>query len=153
HRRRPRRRLSERRGCCLVFWLPFLMQLAAPGSCQTPPRNLDKALDKHHATAVADPPPQAKLDPHPISLPILDGTEIRFRRLSTFEGLLQTKVAQIVQDDEGFMWFGTQHGLNRYDGYNLRTFVNNPQEQNSLSGVAVGALFKDRDGTLWVGCD
>jgi signal transduction histidine kinase/ligand-binding sensor domain-containing protein len=97
--------------------------------------------------------PEAKLDPQPISLPIVDGTEIRFRRLSTLEGLLQTKVAQIVQDDEGFMWFGTQHGVNRYDGYNLRVFVNDPQDPNSLSGVPVGALFKDRDGTLWVGCD
>ena len=122
------------------------MQLAPPATPQALP-------DKHPITAVGDPVPQANLDPEPIRLPVVDGTEIRFRRLSTSEGLLQTKVAQIIQDNQGFMWFGTQHGLNRYDGYSLRVFANDPRDPNSLSGVAVGALFKDRDGTLWVGCD
>jgi len=48
------------------------------------------------------------------------------------------------------MWFGSQYGLNRYDGYNFKVFVN--EDPNSLSGVFVGALFKDRDGMIWVGC-
>jgi len=51
------------------------------------------------------------------------------------------------------MWFGTQYGLNRYDGYNYKLFVHDPRNPNSLSGVEVNALFKDRDGALWVGCD
>jgi ligand-binding sensor domain-containing protein/signal transduction histidine kinase len=153
HCRRAHRRLSASRRFCIVFWVPFLLQFAPPASSQTPPEALHKGVDKRHLTAIAGLAPQAKLDPHPISLPLVEGTEIRFRRLSTFEGLLQTKVAQIVQDDEGFMWFGTQHGLIRYDGYNLRRFVNDPKDPNSLSGVPVGALFKDRDGALWVGCD
>ena len=97
--------------------------------------------------------PQASVDPWPIRLPVVDGTDIRFTRLSTAGGLSQTKVAQIVQDDQGFMWFGTQYGLNRYDGYNFKVFVHDPGNPNSLSGVFVSALFKDRDGTLWVGCD
>ena len=146
HRHHLRRRVSATRRLFIVFLVPFLMQLAPPATSQALP-------DKHPITAVGDPVPQAKLDPEPIRLPIVDGTEIRFRRLSTSEGLLQTKVAQIVQDNEGFMWFGTQHGLNRYDGYSLRVFVNDPGDPNSLSGVPIGALFKDRDGTLWIGCD
>ena len=97
--------------------------------------------------------PQASVDPRPIRLPVIDGTDIRFARLSTAEGLSQTKVAQIVQDDQGFMWFGTQYGLNRYGGYNFKVFVHETGNPNSLSGVFISALFKDRDGTLWVGCD
>jgi ligand-binding sensor domain-containing protein len=96
---------------------------------------------------------QADVKPRTITLPVVDGKSIRFTRLSTAEGLSQTKVGQIVQDDQGFMWFGTQYGLNRYDGYNFKLFVHDPRNPNSLGGVYVDALFKDRDGALWVGCD
>ena len=96
---------------------------------------------------------QAHVDPRTITLPVVDGKGIRFTRLSTDEGLSQTKVTRIVQDDQGFMWFGTQYGLNRYDGYNFKLFVHDPKNPNSLSGVYVNGLFKDRDGALWVGCD
>ena len=78
---------------------------------------------------------------------------MRFTRLSTADGLSQNKVRQIVQDNLGFMWFGTQYGLNRYDGYNFKSFVHDPGNPNGFSGVYVSALFKDRDGALWVGCD
>ena len=51
------------------------------------------------------------------------------------------------------MWFATQYGLNRYDGYNFKLFVHDPRNPNSLSGVYIRTLFEDRDGALWVGCD
>src|SRR5580704_2159338 len=97
--------------------------------------------------------PQTRINPGTIKLPIVDGEDMRFARLSTSTGLLQTKIAQIVQDDQGFLWFGTQYGLIRYDGYSLRAFVNDPKDPHSLNGVQVDALFKDRDGALWVGCN
>jgi ligand-binding sensor domain-containing protein/signal transduction histidine kinase len=87
-----------------------------------------------------------------VQLPVIDANDIRFTRLSTAEGLSQTRVSQIVEDDQGFMWFGTQYGLNRYDGYNFKTFVNDPNNPNSLSGTLISALFKDRRGQLWIGC-
>jgi ligand-binding sensor domain-containing protein len=59
----------------------------------------------------------------------------------------------MVQDDQGFMWFGTQYGLNRFDGYSFKVFRPDPDNSNSLSGVFISALFKDRDGVLWVGCE
>jgi PAS domain S-box-containing protein len=96
---------------------------------------------------------QAHAEPRTIALPVVDGKGIRFSRLSTDEGLSQTKVSQIVQDDQGFMWLSTQYGLNRYDGYNFKLFVHDPRNPNSLSGVYIRTLFKDRDGALWVGCD
>jgi ligand-binding sensor domain-containing protein/signal transduction histidine kinase len=60
---------------------------------------------------------------------------------------------QIVQDNLGFMWFGTQYGLNRYDGYKFKVFAHEPGHPNSLSGVYIYALFKDRSGFLWIACD
>jgi ligand-binding sensor domain-containing protein/signal transduction histidine kinase len=96
---------------------------------------------------------QAQVDPQTITLPVVDGKGIRFTRLSTDEGLSQTRVIQIVQDNQGFMWFGSQYGINRYDGYKFKVFKHEPGRTNSLSGVFISSLFKDRSGTLWVGCD
>jgi PAS domain S-box-containing protein len=96
---------------------------------------------------------QAHVDPRTITLPVVDGKGIRFTRLSTDEGLSQTRVIQIVQDDQGLMWFGSQYGLNRYDGYTFKVFKHEPGRADSLSGVFIYSLFKDRSGTLWVGCD
>ena len=96
---------------------------------------------------------QADVAPRTITLPVVDGKDIRFTRLSTDEGLSQTRVIQIVQDDQGFMWFGSQYGLNRYDGYKFKVFKHEPGQTNSLSGVFISSLFKDRSGVLWIGCD
>lgn len=96
---------------------------------------------------------QAYVDPRTITLPVVDAKNIRFTRLSTDQGLSQTRVIQIVQDDQGFMWFGSQYGLNRYDGYKFKVFKHESGNPNSLSGVFISSLFKDRSGFLWIGCD
>ena len=96
---------------------------------------------------------QAQDDPHRIKLPVIEGHDQRFRRLSVAQGLSQTRASAIVQDNLGFLWFGTQYGLDRYDGYKFKIFAREPGRSNSLSGVFVRSLFKDRDGILWVGCD
>jgi ligand-binding sensor domain-containing protein len=59
----------------------------------------------------------------------------------------------VVQDKLGFMWFGTQYGLNRYDGYKSKVFKHEPGRAETLSCVFVRSLLVDRSGTLWVGCD
>src|SRR5580698_5952505 len=86
-------------------------------------------------------------------LPLIESDDLRFARLSTAQGLSQTRVDSIVQDDRGFMWFATQYGLNRYDGYSYKIFTHDAARETSLSCVYIRALFKDRVGTLWVGCD
>ena len=98
-------------------------------------------------------PRQAHVDPRTIILPVVDGKGIRFTRLSTEEGLSQTRVSQIVQDDQGFMWFGSQYGLNRYDGYKFKVYKHEPRRTNSLACVYIYSLFKDRSGSLWIGCE
>lgn len=92
-------------------------------------------------------------DPDTIRLPVLEGGDIRFERLRRSQGLSHQRVIHIVQDDRGFLWFGTQFGLNRYDGYHFRIFRNDPDDPRSVCGVIISSLFIDRSGQLWVGCD
>jgi signal transduction histidine kinase/CheY-like chemotaxis protein/ligand-binding sensor domain-containing protein len=78
---------------------------------------------------------------------------IPFARLSMEDGLSQSAINTILQDDKGFMWFGTQEGLNRYDGYTFKVFLNDPEDPDSLSSDVIHALHQDRSGILWVGTD
>lgn len=77
--------------------------------------------------------------------------ELKFARVSVDEGLSQTVVNCILQDSKGFMWFGTQDGLNRYDGYGMTVFKHNPVDSNTLSSNYINCMFEDRDGKLWIG--
>jgi ligand-binding sensor domain-containing protein/signal transduction histidine kinase len=97
--------------------------------------------------------PKARVDPVPLKLPVDYATDIRFAHISTAEGLSQIRVMNMVQDDLGFMWFGTLVGLNRFDGYTFKVFVHERDNPNSLSGVDIESLFKDRGGALWIGCE
>ena len=97
--------------------------------------------------------PEARINPDPVRVNVIEGDDVRFLRLSGIEGLSQNRVTQIVQDDQGFMWLATQHGVDRYDGYQFRMFKNDPHQPNSLCGVFMFSLFKDRSGTLWMGCE
>jgi ligand-binding sensor domain-containing protein/signal transduction histidine kinase len=97
--------------------------------------------------------PQALIDPHLIRLRVIDGDAIRFSQLPANAGLSQSRVTQIVQDGQGFLWFATQHGVDRYDGYEFKAFKNEPGHPGSLCGVFVNSLFTDRTGNLWVGCE
>jgi len=87
----------------------------------------------------------------PIKLPIVDARDLRFVRVPFGNGPAPTQVSQIVQDNQGFLWFGTQDGLKRYDGHEVKTYRHDRMNSNSLSGVFVQSMFKDRSGMLWVG--
>lgn len=77
---------------------------------------------------------------------------LHFKTISVDDGLSQSQVKAIAQDHLGFMWFGTQNGLNRYDGYNISTFTHNATDATSLADNIITALYQERGGTrLWVG--
>ncbi|MFW5827686.1 MAG: two-component regulator propeller domain-containing protein [Alkalispirochaeta sp.] len=76
---------------------------------------------------------------------------LRFDALDVSDGLVSGSVSGIVQDSRGFMWLATQAGLNRYDGYDMITFENDPFDANSLSNNLVQSTFLDADGSLWLG--
>ena len=73
-----------------------------------------------------------------------------FDRLSINDGLSQSSVKCIVQDKKGFMWFGTEDGLNKYDGYEFTIYKNNPADSNSISDNNITSLQVDKSGTLWI---
>ncbi len=79
------------------------------------------------------------------------GPRIDFDRLSIDEGLSQSIVEQIVQDRQGFMWFVTEDGLNRFDGYTFTVYRNVAGDPSSLSHNELKSIFEDRLGMLWVG--
>jgi ligand-binding sensor domain-containing protein len=122
---------------CLIVWAAF--SAAAPAALTV--RGPVGAI------------PQPRVAPEVIHIPVVEGSGLSFRRLSTADGLSQTRVDRIVQDDRGFIWFGSQYGLNRFDGYEFKVFAHDPRSANSLSGTYVTALFKDHAGALWVGCN
>jgi ligand-binding sensor domain-containing protein/signal transduction histidine kinase len=90
------------------------------------------------------------VDPEVVRLPLADANDIRFSHLSGSQGLSQRRVTNILQDRQGFMWFGTQYGLNRYDGYRFKVFKHESEDPGSLSDVSVYALLLDHLGTMWV---
>ena len=76
---------------------------------------------------------------------------VRFNRLSVEQGLSQSVVQAIVQDERGFIWVGTQQGLNRYDGHEFVSYFHDPENPASLSHDWVWDLHLDSQGTLWIG--
>jgi ligand-binding sensor domain-containing protein/signal transduction histidine kinase len=87
------------------------------------------------------------------SLPAAAGAprSLRFEHLGREQGLAQETVKTILQDRAGFMWFGTQDGLNRYDGYRMRLFRSNPTDPATLPDNYVQASHEDGEGRLWFG--
>ncbi len=77
--------------------------------------------------------------------------DVSFDRLSIDDGLSQNSVHTIIQDQHGFMWFGTKDGLNRYDGYSFKNYYHNPFDTSSLSGNHITTLFEDSRGYIWIG--
>ncbi len=78
---------------------------------------------------------------------------VQFFSLATGDGLSQAAVNAVVQDQQGFMWFGTQEGLDRYDGYDFKSYHHDTIDAGSLSNDWVWTLLVDRSGRLWVGSD
>jgi ligand-binding sensor domain-containing protein/signal transduction histidine kinase len=79
--------------------------------------------------------------------------DIKFERISLEQGLSGSTVFCILQDRVGFMWFGTNDGLNKYDGYDFTVYRHDPGNPATLGSNAVWAIHEDRFGVLWIGTD
>ncbi len=85
------------------------------------------------------------------ALPAPDFKEFSIENLTIESGLSNKTITSIVQDREGYMWFGTESGLNRYDGYNFRIYKSEPDDMTSIPCDRVTCLLEDNDGIIWVG--
>ncbi len=116
----------KRIGLVLVRWLGVLILMGSlwydinPAAASTAPVNID-------------PPPQ----------------NIQFERLGLDEGLSQSTIMCILQDAQGFMWFGTQDGLDRFDGYQFKVYRHDPDNEHSLSHNMVQSCKRDKKDNLW----
>ncbi len=71
--------------------------------------------------------------------------------LDISDGLSNNSVTTIFQDNEGYMWFGTYDGLNRYDGYNFKVFRNRINDKKSLLFNTIYNIEGDSNKNIWVG--
>jgi len=78
-------------------------------------------------------------------------SSIKFKNLSVKDGLSRNWVKCIYQDSYGFLWFGTEDGLNKYDGYTFKIYKHNSSYKNSLNHNNINLIYEDCEGTLWVG--
>lgn len=74
----------------------------------------------------------------------------KFKRLTPNEGLSQGHVTAIIKDHQGFMWFGTDEGLNKYDGYTFITYKYDGEKPESISNNFVRDVMEDHAGNVWV---
>jgi ligand-binding sensor domain-containing protein/serine phosphatase RsbU (regulator of sigma subunit) len=88
---------------------------------------------------------------------ILSGTslaqtnEVIFSHYTVDDGISQSSVSCILQDSQGYIWFGTQDGLNRFNGYSFERYYHNPLDTTSISHGWVYAITEDADGNIWIG--
>lgn len=84
-------------------------------------------------------------------VPLFSQHIINCRQYTTDEGLSQNIVYCMLQDKRGFIWAGTDNGLNRFDGYSFKKFFKNNRDTISLSNNAVLSLAEGPDGRIWIG--
>lgn len=78
--------------------------------------------------------------------------DLKFQRYTILDGLSQGYIYSIHQDHNGFMWFGTKNGLNRFDGHSFKSYLPDGDDPGSLNAKWIDALFEDGKGRLWIGC-
>jgi ligand-binding sensor domain-containing protein/serine phosphatase RsbU (regulator of sigma subunit) len=76
---------------------------------------------------------------------------VYFDQITLDDGLSDNTVYSIVQGGTGYLWFGTQNGLNRYNGYEFDIFRHDPFNANTVSNDNAGNLYADRAGNIWIG--
>jgi diguanylate cyclase (GGDEF)-like protein len=87
-----------------------------------------------------------------VAVPVFATPPLSVQRYSLEEGLSQQAVNAITQDAEGFMWFGTEDGLNRFDGYEFRQLRHDRSDEHTLPNGWISTLVASEDG-LWIGTD
>ncbi len=78
-------------------------------------------------------------------------TQYIFKHFSTEQGLSSSKIDCIAKDSRGYIWIGSESGLDRFDGVEFVHYLSNPEDSLSLSDNVVRDILVDREGRLWIG--
>ncbi len=76
---------------------------------------------------------------------------LKFEHLFIEDGLSQSSVFDIYQDRQGFFWFGTQDGLNCYDGYSFKVYRADPHDSSAITDNYIQVIREDEFGNMWIG--
>lgn len=85
--------------------------------------------------------------------PLLSPAHFRVDHIGVDDGLTQGSVYFMLKDSRGFMWFGTQDGLNCYDGHRFLTYRSDDSRSGNIRGVNIFGIVEDKQGTIWVGTE
>ncbi|WP_187264359.1 hybrid sensor histidine kinase/response regulator [Pontibacter beigongshangensis] len=88
-----------------------------------------------------------------LTTPLLYAQEqqVKFSQLTNLPGFSKSNVRAILKDTYGFMWFGTEDGLHKFDGYSFTNYRSIPKDSTSIRSNHITALFEDSQGELWIG--
>jgi two-component system sensor histidine kinase ChiS len=128
------------------LWLASCGPMSSRTAAETEEGDSKPSFVSEFPASIADMQTSLLPDPGQIS-----DENIRFDHVSIEDGLSQSVVLSILQDSKGFIWLGTQDGLNRYDGYDFTVYKNDLENDSSLSNGFVWAIIEDRAGMLWIG--
>ena len=109
-----------------TLWLAFLLSAVGMTSCawdHSVSASAAPSIGMSHSGSTQAPP----------VTPPTRGLPYRVKRISSEQGLSSTDVQNVLRDRQGFLWFGTLDGLNRYDGYKMKVFKNTLTDPTSLS--------------------
>ncbi len=132
----------------LLVWLTALpILLMAIAACDdTLASATEDAQDEFSPEIAVAPPTSTPTQPVEIG-----GQNLKFEHISSADGLSQNTANCILQDSYGFIWIGTEQGLNKYDGYRFTTYKHDPDNPNSLSNNRIWTIYEDQSGVLWIG--
>jgi len=85
-----------------------------------------------------------------LSIACAQPSTLYFEKINTGNGLSHNKVNCILQDKRGFIWIGTEDGLNRYDGNEFLVFRSLPGKTDCISGNIIKDILEDNAGVLWI---
>jgi len=79
------------------------------------------------------------------------GQLLNVKHFTIEDGMSQTSVQCLIQDKKGFLWIGTQDGLNKYDGYSFLRFKYDPSDTTTISNNYIHCIYEDNKNNIWVG--
>mgnify|MGYP005850515649 CR=1 FL=1 len=144
---RPRRRricseFGATKGCGALIGLQALLAIIIVFAGSAPNRGIAQSL------AAQTSPLRASANG---SFDAFRASSLFFEHISYEQGLSESHITALLQDKQGFLWIGTANGLNRYDGYSIFVYRNDPNDSTSLANNAITALYETEDGVIWIG--